>query len=87
MQLGRLDAALAQIGSFRAEVGARINATQSTKDSLELLNIHTASLRSQIEDSDILQVYSELTNAEQAFEAALQSSARVTQLSLLDFLR
>jgi flagellin-like hook-associated protein FlgL len=45
VQLGRLDAALDQIGSFRAEVGARVNASQSTKDSLEQLSIHTASLR------------------------------------------
>lgn len=86
-EIGRLDAALDQILRFRAEVGARVNITTTTKESVELLQTQTQIRRGLIEGADAFALYSDFTRAQQVFEAALQSAARVTQLSLLDFLR
>jgi flagellin-like hook-associated protein FlgL len=44
-------------------------------------------MRSKIEDVDPLTAYSDFARLQQAFQAALQSSARVIQPSILDFLR
>lgn len=85
--IGRLDAALDQILRFRAEVGARVNLTTTTKESVGLLQTQTQIRRGQIEGADAFALYSDFARAQRVFEAALQSAARVTQLSLLDFLR
>ncbi len=86
-QLGRLDAALDHIGQFRTQVGVRLNAAQAAKDSVGVLQMQTQTRRGEIEGADMVKIYSDFTSAMQAFSAALQSSARVTQTSLLDFLR
>jgi flagellin-like hook-associated protein FlgL len=86
-QLGRLDAALEQVLNFRAEIGARLNTAEAAKEGLELMKTRTLKLSSEIEDADVLQVYSDFTRLRQGFEAALLSASRVIQPSLLDFLR
>lgn len=86
-QIGRLDAALDHILRFRAEVGARVNSANTAKESVGVLHMQTEIRRGDIEGADMTQVYSDFARAMQAFSAALQSSARVTQTSLLDFVR
>jgi flagellar hook-associated protein 3 FlgL len=86
-QIGRLDAALDQVLRFRTDVAARQNSAEVATDSLSALQLRTTELRSQIEDADPVQVYSELARQQYAFEAALQSASRVIQPSLLDYLR
>jgi flagellar hook-associated protein 3 FlgL len=86
-QIGRLDGVLDHIASLRAEVGARINTAQTAKESVGVLQMQTQTRRGEIEGADMYQTYSDFSRAMQAFQAALQSSARITQTSLLDFLR
>lgn len=86
-QIGRLDAALDQVLSFRTQVAARQNSADVAKESLSALHLRTTELRSQLEDADPIQVYSELARQQYAFEAALQSASQVIQPSLLDYLR
>jgi flagellar hook-associated protein 3 FlgL len=86
-QLGRLDAAIDQISTFRSEVGARLNSAQTAGNAVGILQDHTAAQRSSIEDADILSAYSDFARLQQAFQAALQSAAQVLQPSLLDFLK
>lgn len=86
-QIGRLDAAIEQLAGIRAEVGARINTANTAKESVGVLQMQTQIRRGEIEGADVYQIYADFSRAMSAFEAALQSSARVTQLSLLDFLR
>lgn len=86
-QIGRLDAAIDQMLSFRTEVGARQNTAEVAKESLSALQLRTTELRSQLEDADAVLVYSDLARQQYAFEAALQSASRVIQPSLLDYLR
>ena len=85
-QLGRLDAALNQVSSFRAVVGARQNSAQVSSDALTVLKDRATGLRSQIEDADVIAAYSDFARFQNAFQAALQSAAQVIQPTLLDFL-
>jgi len=86
-QIGRFDSAIDQILAFRADLGSRINNAQTAKDALSAIKIHNTEQRSQLEDADVLKIYSDFARYQQAFQAALQSSAQVIQPSLLDFLR
>jgi flagellar hook-associated protein 3 FlgL len=86
-QLGRLDAALDTVEQFRTQVGVRMNEIQAAKDSVGVLQMQTQTRQGDIEGADMVKIYSDFTSAMQAFNAALQSSARVSQVSLLDFLR
>jgi flagellar hook-associated protein 3 FlgL len=86
-EIGRLDAALDHIASVRADVGARINTAQTAQESVGVLQMQTEIRRGEIEGADLYEIYSDFSRATQTFEAALQSAARITQTSLLDFLR
>ena len=86
-QIGQLDAGLDQISKFRAEVGARLNSAQAASDAVVTLQDHATAQRSNLEDVDILSAYSDFTRLQQAFQAALQSSAQIIQPTLLDFLQ
>jgi flagellar hook-associated protein 3 FlgL len=85
-QIGRLDAVIDQVLTFRAEVGARLNSAQVAGDAVGVLKDRTTAQRSQIEDADILTAYSDFARFQNAFQAALQSASQVIQPSLLDFL-
>jgi flagellar hook-associated protein 3 FlgL len=86
-QLGRIDSAVDQVLSFRAEFGARTNSAQSAKDAIGMLKVKSTEQRSQLEDADAIAAYSDLARYQQAFQAALQSASQLIQPSLLDFLR
>ncbi len=86
-QIGRLDVAIDQVLGFRAEFGARVNHAEAAKAAVAVMKVQTTDQRSQIEDADALKVYSDFARYQQAFQAALHSTAQVIQPSLLDFLR
>jgi flagellin-like hook-associated protein FlgL len=86
-QLGRLDAAMAQISLFRSEIGARLTSAQTASTAVTVLHDHALTRRSAIEDVDALAAYSDFARLQQAFQAALQSAAQMIQPSLLDFLK
>lgn len=86
-QLGRVDAAIDQILTFRAEAGARLNSAKLAGDAVKVLKDNTLGQRSAIEDADVLVAYSDFARFQNAFQAALQSASQVIQPSLLDFLR
>lgn len=86
-QIARFDATMAQINSFRTEVGARLNTAEAIQERLARIELQTVSRRAEIEEIDIVEAFSDLARLEQAFTAALQVSARLTQLSLLNFLQ
>jgi flagellar hook-associated protein 3 FlgL len=86
-QLGRIDAAIDQMLTFRAEAGSRLNTAQSVGDALQVLQDRTVGERSKIEDADVLSAYSDFARLQSALDAALQSASQVLRPTLLDFLR
>jgi flagellar hook-associated protein 3 FlgL len=86
-QLGRLDAAIDHIVSYRTQVGARLNSAEASAGALEILRARTIGERSRFEDADVLSAYSDFVRLQSAFEASLASASRMLAPSLLDFLR
>jgi flagellar hook-associated protein 3 FlgL len=86
-QIGRLDRGLNQALGFRAEIGARLGTLNTASAGLEIMNLRATETRSKIEDIDAIKVFADFALLQQAFQAALQASARAIQPSILDFLR
>ncbi len=85
--LERLDSALEQVVLARSQVGARMASIQNTYESLAKGKIDDSTLLSSIEDADAFEVFTDITKNENALKAALQTSGKLIQPSLLDFLR
>lgn len=71
----------------RAEIGAKTNRLQMTKNRLESDAINTTRLLSENEDADLAEVIMNIKVAESIYQASLSSGARIIQPSLVDFLR
>ncbi len=81
-----LDIDLDQILNSRTTLGARLNRLDSSESRLQSSEDLQRQQLSNIEDADFAELVTELTLAENAFNAALQASARVIRQSLMDFL-
>ncbi|MBI5184062.1 MAG: hypothetical protein HY999_06830, partial [Nitrospinae bacterium] len=84
--LNHLDTGLDKILEGQGESGARVNRLERTNEVLLDMQLNVTTLLSKTEDADMLKVVTDLTTAENIFEATLAATARVMQLNLLDFL-
>lgn len=82
-----LDKALAQVINARAQVGARLQSLAATDSSLRQNIVDNKTQTSQVEDVDLFQVASDITKAESALRATLETSGKVVSPSLLDFIK
>jgi len=89
-----VQAALAQLGNAQdnntsnlADVGSRLNRIEVNKNMLSELEANNTNRLSGIEDLDIAKASLELNSKQMIFQAALYSAAKVTGLSLLNYLR
>lgn len=82
--LGNLDNAQSRILEVRAEVGARLNTVESTRGFLADSALLTESVLSEVRDLDYAEAISRFTQQNTVLQAAQQSFARVSQLSLFD---
>ncbi len=85
--IDNIDQALTQVIHARAQVGARIQVLNHTTDSLQKAIVDNKTVASQLEDADLLQVVSDITKTDSTLKATLETSGRVVQPSLLDFLK
>lgn len=85
--LDRFDQIHSRLNSMRAKIGSRVNGLQTMTQSLERQNITNAQLGSHLEDADMAQVVSDLAKEETVFRSALQSSTKLLQPTLMDFLK
>ncbi|UHA75708.1 flagellar hook-associated protein FlgL [Paenibacillus sp. 481] len=91
---GDIQASIPKLQSFietivtaQAEVGAKQNRLEFTTSRLEDLNLNYISLQSKTEDINMPKVITELKTAEGIYQASLDTIARISRPSLLDFLR
>jgi len=82
-----IDQAMSQVIRARSQVGARIQTLNHTDDSLRKSIVENKMASSHFEDADLLQVVSDINKTDTAFKATLDTSARLVQRSLLDFLK
>lgn len=82
-----LDSSRSQLDGERAAIGARQNLIQNLLDRHGDLLIGLETIRSEIEDADLADVLTRLTQEQNAFEASIGAAAQIIDISLLDFLR
>lgn len=86
LALERLDAGAEQLVFTRGEIGARLQSLDVLTTRLEDEQIQLQEALSVEIDVDLAAAISELTSRQFAFQASLQSSASILQLTLLNFL-
>ncbi|MNJ92739.1 Flagellar hook-associated protein 3 [compost metagenome] len=85
--LDTLDQAISQVVLSRSEIGSRVMAVNNTMDSLQKAVVDNKITASQLEDADAFQVVSDINKTESTLKATLETSGKLIQPSLLDFLR
>jgi flagellar hook-associated protein 3 FlgL len=84
--LTQLDNAMNHLSDVRSEVGARLNAIEQTTTNREDLKVTLESTLSDLRDLDYAEAVSRLTLQQTGLQAAQASYARLSQLSLFDYL-
>jgi flagellar hook-associated protein 3 FlgL len=84
--LAALSNNLDTVSQSRATVGSIMSRLDSAKTRLGSIEDTTTSLLSNVEDTDLTKAILDLTNQQNAYQAALRSGASIIQPSLLDFL-
>ncbi len=85
--LESIDEALAQVILTRAKLGARVSTIEKTFETLQQAQIDAKLVKSQAEDVDTFELVNNINKAENTLQASLQTSTKLMQPSLLDFLR
>lgn len=85
-ELPNLEASTAQVLSVRTDLGARMNRVEGARNVLEEMKFSLTKVLSDKRDIDFMQVVSDLSKQQTAYEAAIAASAKVSQVSLLDYM-
>ena len=85
--LGKLDYVISQVLRFQAEVGAKGKRLEITQSRLQGLDLNLQTLISKTEDIDVAEAIMMLKMQENAYRLALDTTARIIQPTLMDFLR
>lgn len=85
--IDNIDSAISQVVNARASVGARVGSVNAANDSLQKAIIETKTNASQLEDADLFETVSEMNKTDSTLKATLETSGKVMNMSLLDFLR
>ena len=82
-----LDQAMNQVNMARAEVGGRVSQMNATQESIQKQIIEGKAQNSQIEDADLFETMSNLSKADSTLKGILETSAKMSNLTLLDYLK
>ncbi len=85
--IDQMDSAITQVVNSRAQVGARVSSLTAAHDSLQKGILDSKATASQLEDADLFEVVSDITKADSTLKATLETSGKVMNMSLMDFLR
>ena len=84
--MGRLDAHYERMTSKIVDTGISYNRLQVRQTITTENNLSLTERRSSIEDADIVEAVMELQAISTAYQASLSSSAKILNLSLVDYL-
>ncbi|MBN2647031.1 MAG: flagellar hook-associated protein FlgL [Thiotrichales bacterium] len=82
-----MDASIGQMTQVRAEIGGRQNRIEAQFDAGESFKVALEERRIKLEDADIVQGVTDLTQSQNALQLAQQVFSRVNGMSLFDYLR
>ncbi len=83
----QLDKSSAQVDNARSDVAGRMMRLDSAETFVTRNKNTVQSLIDNIQNVDMIKAATELTQQKNAFEAALSATAKISQLSLLDYLK
>lgn len=86
-ELPNLDSALNQTLAARSDLGARMNRLDGASRINDEMKLSITKVLSGIQDVDYMQVVSDLSKQQTAFQSAVAASAKISQVTLLDYLR
>ncbi|MGB3212412.1 MAG: flagellar hook-associated protein FlgL [Desulforhopalus sp.] len=84
-QIENLDIAADQNRSQRSQLGARAKRIDTAILHQEDANVDLQQILSRYQDADVIEVYNDIMQKENAFKAALNITSRVSQISILDY--
>jgi flagellar hook-associated protein 3 FlgL len=84
--LTQLDAAFNSVQSLVGDVGARGKQLDTTDQNLVAYKSNLTTFKSDLQDVDIEQAVTELTNRQMAYQAAMLATSKVMGLTLTDYL-
>ncbi len=85
--LDLIDQSISQVVMARAEMGSRVSSLNATTESLQKAIVDNKGMASQMEDADVFQLVSDINKTESALKATMETSSKMVERSLLDFLR
>ncbi|MDY8044726.1 flagellar hook-associated protein FlgL [Paenibacillus polymyxa] len=85
-QLSSIESRFTKMQTSLSEVGARTNRVELIQSRLEERNLNLTTLQAKTEDADVASLMIQATSAQTIYEAALKSSAKIMQPSLMDFM-
>ena len=85
--LNDIDSALAQVILARAQMGSRIMTLNANMETIQKGQVDAKTVVSNLEDADTFELVSDMNKTESTLKASLQTSGKLIQPSLLDFLR
>lgn len=85
--LDNIDQAINQVVLARAEIGSRVNSVNNMLSNLQQSVVDNKAMISQMEDADMFQVVSDMNKSETALKATMETSGKLIQPSLFDFMR
>jgi flagellar hook-associated protein 3 FlgL len=85
--LAQFDTAISRVSAAQAQEGARYQQVDAAKNGLIMRNTAMQTELTGVEDVDLADMAMRVSTANTNYQAALQTTATISQLSLLDFLR
>lgn len=85
--LERLDSSVDRLVTLRTQVGAIINTIDNSDISLENFELYNAKRKSQLEDADIAELFSDMARQQNVLNAVYKTSAQLLDKTLIDFIR
>jgi flagellar hook-associated protein 3 FlgL len=85
--LTNLDSAMSQLLSVRSQVGAKQNAMTSAQNRNQQSNTDMTNILSSLEDVDMTKETMNYANAQTVYMASLETSAKVIEPTLMDYLK
>lgn len=82
-----IEEAMNQVILARSQIGARVSTVEGAINALSRGTIDSKIAASQLEDVDTVQLVSDISKQQNTLQATLQTSGKMIQPSLLDFLR
>ncbi|AQW87645.1 flagellar hook-associated protein [Campylobacter pinnipediorum subsp. caledonicus] len=82
----RIDHIMDHINKEKVKIGSYTNLLKETNERASLMKVNVASVKSEVIDADYAESYLSLTQKMMSYQAMLQATSKINQLSLLNYM-